>query len=337
MANTLVGLYRSENEVSEVLDDLTSHDFARGSITVREQANENLRRWLVEQGVPRSEADEYVDGVIQGGRLVTLEASEDRTPEALEIMRRHELGAAAGTAGGRTATTGAATKEATETGRRRSAEGEQVVDVTEEELEVGTRQVERGGIRVRTYVTERPVEEDVRLRDETIHVERHKVDRPAGDAEVAGAFQDRSVEMTETDEEAVVSKRAHVIEEIVLSKDVEERTETVRDTVRRTDAEVEEFGPGGEGVTYDFDADRDHFREHHRDNFASTDYAYDDFQPAYRYGAALASHPDYHGRDWSEISPSARERWEERNRGTWTEFEPAVRYGYERSRGRTRR
>ena len=41
-------------------------------------------------------------------------------------------------------------------------------------------------------------------------------------------------------EEAVVSKEARVTEEITLRKEAEERTETVSDTVRHTEVEVED-------------------------------------------------------------------------------------------------
>ena len=46
--------------------------------------------------------------------------------------------------------------------------------------------------------------------------------------------------MTETDEEAVVAKTARVVEEVVIRKDVTEEAHTVRDTVRRTEIEVED-------------------------------------------------------------------------------------------------
>jgi stress response protein YsnF len=39
-------------------------------------------------------------------------------------------------------------------------------------------------------------------------------------------------------EEAVVGKEARVVEEVTLRKDVGERTETVRDTTRRTEVKV---------------------------------------------------------------------------------------------------
>ena len=138
--------------------------------------------------------------------------------------------------------------------------------------------------------------------------------------------------MTETDEEPVVRKRARVIEEVVLSKDVDEHTETVRDTVRKTDVDVE-----GEAGGYSFDDDRDHYRTHHRDNFADRDYAYEDYEPAYRYGTTLADHPRYRDRTWADVAPEAREHWERRNPGTWDDFEPAAGYGYERALARSRR
>jgi uncharacterized protein (TIGR02271 family) len=118
--------------------------------------------------------------------------------------------------------------------------GEQeTIALVEERLTVGKRAVEGGRVRVRSYVVETPVEEQVSLRDESIHVERRAVDRPLTGADDA-AFRDRAIEATETAQEAVVSKTARVTEELVVRKGVEERVETVRDTVRRTEVEVED-------------------------------------------------------------------------------------------------
>jgi stress response protein YsnF len=68
--------------------------------------------------------------------------------------------------------------------------------------------------------------------------------RPASAAD----FTDKVVEMTETSEEAVISKSAQVTEEISLHKEVTDRQETVRDTVRREDVEIEHV-PGAEPAT----------------------------------------------------------------------------------------
>ncbi len=114
----------------------------------------------------------------------------------------------------------------------------------QEELVVGKREVERGGVRVYTRVTERPVEAQVRLRDEKVVIQRREVNRPveAGDLE---RFRDQEFELTETAEEAVVAKRAEVVGEVVVGKRVEQHTETVSDTVRRTEVEVEEITDTG--------------------------------------------------------------------------------------------
>lgn len=117
---------------------------------------------------------------------------------------------------------------------------ESVLPVVQEELEVGKREVQRGGVRVFQRVSETPVRELVRLREERAVVERRPVDRAATSADLS-SFKDGSIEIRETSEEAVVSKTARVVEEVVVGKDVEERTEEVEDTVRRTDVEVEQL------------------------------------------------------------------------------------------------
>ena len=123
----------------------------------------------------------------------------------------------------------------------RTAGQEEVIPVYEEQLRVGKREVGRGSVRVRSYVVEQPVQEQVHLREERVHVERRPVDRPADSAaRAAEPFRERTVEVAATAEEAVVSKEARVKEEVVVGKDAEERTETVSDTVRRTEVEVED-------------------------------------------------------------------------------------------------
>ena len=112
-----------------------------------------------------------------------------------------------------------------------------VLPVTEEELQVGKREVQGGGVRVHTEVTERPVEAQVSLREEHVKVERRPVNRPATDADFDKAAA--SIEATEKREVAVAAKHARVTEEVVVGKEAAERTETVRDTVRKTDVEVE--------------------------------------------------------------------------------------------------
>jgi stress response protein YsnF len=126
----------------------------------------------------------------------------------------------------------------------------------EENMEVGKRTVERGGVRVRSRIIEKPVEESIRLREERVNVERNPVDREASRDELSN-FQERDIELTERAEVPVVNKEARVAEEIRVSKDVEEREETVRDTVRSTDVDVENISGNDRDITNrdtDYDA-----------------------------------------------------------------------------------
>src|SRR5438309_9059315 len=125
--------------------------------------------------------------------------------------------------------------------RRQTSAGtqEQVIPVYEEELKVGKRVLEEGHVRVRVYTVEHPVQEGVTLREERVAVERRPVDRPLGTGH-GEAFQDRTINVTTHREEPVVSKEARVKEEIVVRKDADQRTETVRDTARRTEVKVED-------------------------------------------------------------------------------------------------
>lgn len=131
-----------------------------------------------------------------------------------------------------------------------------MVQVVEERLNVGKRSVSRGKVRLHAYVVETAVSENVSLRDETVTIARRPVDRAVSVSELGvDAFKDRTIEMEEIDEEAVVAKSARVVEEIGIRKDVTDRTETVRDTVRSTKVDIEDgrtVGTATSGLTGDF-------------------------------------------------------------------------------------
>ena len=124
------------------------------------------------------------------------------------------------------------------TERSVAAGGEQVIPVVEENLAIGKRAVSGGRVRVHAYVVETPVEQDVRLKDERVEVERRPANRPLDATDEA--FRERTVEMTETREEAVVGKTARVTEEVVIRKQAGERTEHVSDTTRRTEVKIDQ-------------------------------------------------------------------------------------------------
>jgi len=160
------------------------------------------------------------------------------------------------------------------------------------------------------------------------------VERLAREEADVAAAKDATIEVTETDEEAVVRKHARVVEEVVVRKDVQEHTETVRDTVRRTEVEVEPVGAEHAREARGFDAYDADFRGHYTTSLASRGHPYERWSPGYRYGYELASDRRYAGRDWTALEPEARRGWEAQQQGTWEEFKDTVRYAWEKVRGR---
>ena len=216
---------------------------------------------------------------------------------------------------------------------------EAVVPVVEEELHVGKRKVEKGGVRVETRVTETPVQEQVHLHEEHVKVERRPVNRAATAGDVA--FQEGTLELRETAEEAVVAKRARVVEEVHIGLEGRDRTETVRDTVRKTDVDVHKVDTPARAVSETkvvahakpFETYNTAYNKHYSAHFANSGYTYDQFTPAYRYGYNLAGDQRFHG-DWATVEPEARRHWEERNKGTWDEFKDAVHHAWDSVRGK---
>jgi uncharacterized protein (TIGR02271 family) len=220
----------------------------------------------------RSHESLYSEAARRGACVVVVDGiGEDRVDEAVEILERHgafdideraSQWRAQGWTGGEpvmaaqpSAQMQARSESRTQVGggeaTRRAQAGDTqstAIPVVEEQLEVGKREVQRGGVRVYARTSERPVEETVTLREEHARVERRPVDREASEDELGRAFEEKSVELRETAEEPVVAKTARVVEEVEVGKDVSERTQTVRDTVRRRDVEVEQL-PAGEVAT----------------------------------------------------------------------------------------
>jgi stress response protein YsnF len=141
-----------------------------------------------------------------------------------------------------TSTTVATTASTTSAAAVRSATEvqEEVIPVYEEELRVGKRVIEQGRVRVHAYTVEQPVQKDLTLREERVEVEHRPVDRPVSGIPGEAAFQDRTIDVTTHREEPVIDKEARIKEEIVVRKEADQHTETVRDTVRHTEVEIED-------------------------------------------------------------------------------------------------
>ena len=285
---------------------------------------------LTHSGISEDDAHYYAEGVKRGGALVTVKTNDALADEASDILDAagaHDVDEKSrgwADAGWAPPVAGTHTHSLTDK-HNLGTENAQAIPVVEEQLSVGKRAVQRGGVRVYSEITERPVEEDITLRHEKVNVERRAVDRPASEADFS-AFKEGTIELRETREEAVVQKTARVVEEVLVGKDVHEHHETIRDTVRRQDVHVDNL----EGAA-NYDTD---YRTDFNTRYANRGLQYEAYVPAYQFGTTYANDQRYAGRDWNDVEADLRNDWSTRGHGKWEDFKDSVRYGWDKIRGR---
>lgn len=311
------------------------------------------------QDAPQMHADRYAEAVRRGSFVLTVDAATEQQRDvaasileqfdAIDVDERALQWQAAGwrahdetaapltedemtrerstyTVGNRPTLTG------TQTGSEQAA-----IPIIQEELQVGKREVQRGGVRVLQRVIETPVQETVNLRQEHVTVERHAVDQPATAADI-NAMKEGTIELREMAEEAVVAKTARIVEEVVIGKEVSETEATISDTVRRTDVEVEQLGTvsaasaatsGMSAPSLSAGVGDEDFRSHWHSAYGQTGEQYEAYAPAYQYGSTLANDPRYQGQSWSTSEGMVRQQWESANpHSTWDKVKDAVQYGW---------
>jgi len=266
MAQTVIGFFDDATAAQNAVQQLVSNGFDRDRIDVSSGNNRGALSTSStssdrtdndsENGITRffknlfgdndEEATRYSRVGMQSNSIVTVHAqSSDEAERAADLLddfgavNVNEKASAYDTTGSdydrssdRTVTDNLRSDVSRDTDR------DTTINRIEEDLQVGKRTVETGGVRVRSRIVEKPVEESIRLREERVTVERNPVDRAANRDELSN-FEERDIELTERAEVPVVNKEARVVEEIRVSKDVNEREETVRDTVRRTEVDVD--------------------------------------------------------------------------------------------------
>jgi uncharacterized protein (TIGR02271 family) len=295
---------------------------------------------LVDLGIPEETANVYAEGVRRGGTLVYATVDEAKADQAASIMNRfNPVDINERSRDWRTnkwnrfdpkskeMTSNEIEQERTRYASDIPVTGDRGVDipVVEEEVRVGKRQVDKGGVRINTFTTEREVRKDVNLRDEHVNVERRPVDRPATEADF-NTFKEGSMELRETTEEPVVEKRPRVVEEVHVDKDVDEHTHTVSETARRKDVDVQRTGPAGDWSQFE-----NRFRQDYQTRFGSRGHDWNYYMPAYRYGYDLRNDPNFaRYTSWPQVEAEARRDWQRRNAQTpWEDVKDAVRAAWE--------
>ncbi len=366
MANTIVGVYDNYQDAQDTLNDLLKGGFEIEHVRLSpEEESANARQAALRASEAESGGshgisgffrnlfgsnekerypDLYSEAVRRGSYLLTVHTDNDeQESRASAIMNQHhpiDIEERASvwqnqgwSAYDRNAAIYSEAEITAERNRYRSTEPsarlseasttrEQTsMPVIQEELQVGKREVQRGGVRIHRRVTESPVHETLNLREEHVSVERHKMDEPATAADLA-SLKEGTFEMRETAEEAVVAKTARVVEEVVLGKEVSEHLQTINDTVRRSDVEVERLSNL---------PDENEFRQHWTSQYASSGERYEDYIPAYQFGARMSADPRYKNHRFSDVEPDIERDWRAQNTGRpWEKMKDAVRYGWER-------
>jgi len=281
MAQTVIGMFESSSKAQEAVQELVQAGIQRDRIDVSGSNNtgssysssnmsdnddneSGISKFFKSLFGDNDDADKYTHVGSRSQSIVTVHAqSGDEAERVADILddngavdvdeHASKMGYGTGTktsgtdyiAGATTA--GTATDYSGTTGYTgtnltddTTTDQTSKIPIIEENFAVGKREVETGGVRLRSRIVERPVEESVRLREERVNVERTTVDRAATAADFEN-FKERDVEMVERAEVPVVSKEARVVEEVSIGKEVEERSETISDTVRKTEVDVEDL------------------------------------------------------------------------------------------------
>jgi uncharacterized protein (TIGR02271 family) len=242
MPKSVIGLFDNQRDAQAAERALGRAGFGGEHVSLVQQPTDQLANNLVKAGIPEQDAQIYTQGVQQGGALLVMQAIPDQEAEqAASIVDQHNSVNISRHAPNYRQASLQRSPNAGDAYTNIYEGGEFTIPIVEEELIIRKQEVDRGGVRVDTHVEEVPVEEQVTVRDETVQVQRRQVDRPVSDADLA-ALESGPIEVHQTGEEVVVDKQARVVEEVRISKDTEERTETVRDTLRHTVVDVDK-GP----------------------------------------------------------------------------------------------
>lgn len=267
MTQSVVGLFNSSTEANAAKQQLVQQGFAASDIVVSAHegdmpATDTSAQTSTSQtgsgggfmagvenffyhlfgGSDNDDAGHYAEAVRRGGAVVTVTVADDTT---VGTARSALVSAGAVNIEERVAAwrntgySGYQKNSPPFTADQVAEERARVIPIIQEDLEVGKRQVDMGAVRVISRLVETPVSEKVTLREEHATIERRPVDRPATEADLNGA---QSIEVRETAEKTVVSKTAHVVEEVVVGKEATSRTEQISDTVRSTVVDVDKSG-----------------------------------------------------------------------------------------------
>ena len=215
----------------------------------------SLWQRLFGHDVDKDEADVYTRAMDKGGVVLTIRTGEEKLARAMTILHSHDSVDVpsrmqssinnGNTAPGINPTAGkqfaGETNDRPAEPLRTSLTGDEseadILRLAEEQVEVGKRLVSEGSTRVRRYTVTDTVSEDISLHEQHADIFRRSVNEPALAGEVD--WSEKTVEVAETHEQPVINKTTHVKEEVVVRTNGSDRTETINDTVRRQEVDID--------------------------------------------------------------------------------------------------
>jgi uncharacterized protein (TIGR02271 family) len=268
---TLVAVYDTPAHADAAVNALKAAGFAESDISVFDSARLKAGKSTLSQGVKETglwhrlfgtdvyehEADIYGQTIEDGGVVISVRVPPNEVAHATAVLNIHRPV----DVHDRAVTAGVAPAARVETIEKKieavplaamqqvavspklAAAQPEVLRLAEEQLQVGKEMVEEGRTRVRRFVTERDVTQDVTLHDEHAEVIRKAISDPKYVGEIDWA--DGTIEIIETAEHALVNKTARIVEEVGLKKIGADHVETIRDKLRRQQVEIQRLDASG--------------------------------------------------------------------------------------------
>ena len=239
----IVAVYDRAEKAREAARALASSGFVSsdisvlnsGSVSDKDASDSSVWQRLFGRSVPDEETAAYRRTINSGGAVLTLRTPDREVDRAMKILNVHGPTNFEDRSGSTLTSTRMSATAPTET--RELDAAEEVLRLAEEQIDIGKQQVATGKSRIRRFLTEQPVEQQITLHEEHYEVSRREVNDPQLAKDID--WKDRTIEVVETSEQPVVTKTARIAEEVVIRRRGSDHVETIRDTVRRQQLEVE--------------------------------------------------------------------------------------------------
>lgn len=244
----VVGVFAQESQARRALDELRSagFDIAPFGLAMRKEymIPPSIRNELVRGGIPETDAD-YYDYALQSGRIVAIVQSDHGWQDIINTL--HHNGAYDVLTGPVQVIGNSSTSP--------QNEGNRVLQLREEQLQVQKQQVETGHVLIRKRIITEEKTIRVPVNREEIVIERYPaadqspVD-PANehhppipdDVRILQLEAGQTIRIPIHEEQVVIEKRPVVIEELVISKQAIEEIRQISATVQKEEPRIEHEG-----------------------------------------------------------------------------------------------